>query len=352
MIFPILVNKKLVSCVLIFVAFTVFIVSCGKDPDTSISPQSIQFQIPDGWPTPFYIFSGNEVTKGGFELGKKIFYDRRLSRDYSTSCGSCHQSFAAFAQSDHDVSHGVDDLTGTRNSPSLFNVAWATSFFWDGGVNHIEVQPLNPIQNPVEMDMKVDSVIARLSADPDYRDRFQAVFGSPEITTQRVFKSLAQFMGMMVSADAKYDRNAKGIAGNEFTASELAGKTIFESKCAGCHVPPLFTDFSFRNNGLPASAFHDSGRYGITKSQADLFKFKVPSLRNLQYTKPYMHDGRFKTLEQVFDHYDHGVVAGPTVDTLLTGGVGLNTQERIDLLAFLNTLNDQTFVNDKRFAER
>ena len=344
--------RKILGCALFLAAFTFIIISCGKDPDTSVNPQSMTFQIPEGWPVPFYTFTGNPVTKSGFDLGKKIFYDTRLSRTHTISCGSCHQSFAAFAHLDHVISHGIEDKTGTRNSPPLFNLAWSTSFFWDGGVNHLELQPLNPIQNPVEMDMKLDSVIARLNADPEYHDRFQAAFGSPEITSQGIFRSLAQFMGMMVSADAKYDRNANGVPGNEFTTSELAGKKVFESKCAGCHVPPLFTDFSFRNNGLPASAFNDSGRYVITKTAADAFKFKVPSLRNLKYTKPFMHDGRFKTLDEVLDHYTNGVVAGPTVDALLTGGLGLSAQERTDLLAFLNTLNDETYVNDKRFEER
>lgn len=325
------------------------VISCQKDPDTRVDPQAMQFHIPEGWPAPFYTFANNAVTRNGFELGRKIFYDPRLSRDNTVSCGSCHQSFAAFAQQEHALSHGVDDLLGKRNSPGLANMAWYTSFFWDGGVNHLEMQPINPIQNPVEMDLKIDSVVARLNADPDYRERFDKAFGSPEVTSQHIFKALAQFMGMMVSADSKYDHYVKGTA--TLTAAEAAGLKVFEDNCAACHKAPLFSDFSFRNNGLSVTSLNDSGRAIITHDVNDLQKFKVPSLRNLGFTAPYMHDGRFRTLNEVLDHYDHQIVTSPTLDPLLNSGIKLNAQDRTNLISFLNTLNDSTFVKDRRFEE-
>lgn len=345
-------KKQLILSGLVIGLLAICIVACRKDPDTSLAPQSLRFDVPQGWPTPFYQFANNTVTQDGFELGRKLFYDPRLSRDLSTSCGSCHQSFAAFANLDHPVSHGVEDRTGNRNSPPIYNLAWSTSFFWDGGVNHIESQPINPIQNPVEMDLTLDTLLGRLNADPDYRERFRLAFGEPEANTQRIFRALAQFMGMMVSNNALYDHYTRGEAGYTLSASEKAGMTVFEQHCASCHKPPLFTDYSLRNNGLPVNpAFHDSGRAHITQQPADLYKFKIPSLRNLKFSPPYMHDGRFKTLEEVLDHYDHGIVVTATLDPLLSNGIKLTGTERSDLLAFLNTLNDSTFTADKRFHE-
>ncbi len=331
---------------------TLLYVACKPDP--SFDPQvtveeQITFKVPEGWPTPFYSFQNNELTNAGFYLGRKLFYDTRLSRDNSTSCGSCHQSFAAFAHSDHDLSHGVDGLLGTRNSPPIFNMNWHTSFFWDGGVNHIESQPINPIQNPVEMDETLPSIIAKIEADAKYRQMFAAAWGDEKVTSQRIFKSMAQFMGVIVSDNSKYDQYMRGETG--LTISERNGLKIYNDKCASCHTAPLFTDFSYRNNGLPPTSVNDSGRMRITQVVTDMYKFKIPSLRNLKYTAPYMHDGRFRTLDRVLDHYDSGIVQSPTLDPQLQNGISLSAQERIDLLSFLNTLNDEVLVRDERFQE-
>ena len=322
--------------------------SCKSDPNVAPAKQ-IKFAVPKGWPQPKYKFENNTLTTAGFELGRKLFFDPRLSRDNSISCGSCHQPFAAFAQLGHDFSHGVDDKLGDRNSPALFNLNWHSGFFWDGGVNHLEVQPINPIQNPVEMDEKLDNIIAKLKDDSDYKNRFRSAFGSDTINSQKMLKALAQFMGMLVSANSKYDQYKRGEAGVTLTQSELRGMHVFQNNCASCHAEPLFSDFSYRNNGLNPGA--DSGRARITTDVNDLYKFKVPSLRNLKYTAPYMHDGRFKTLNQVLDHYASGIVSYPTLDPLLQNKIQLSSEERADLIEFLNTLNDEDFVKDKRFAE-
>lgn len=326
----------------------------GCKPDPSFNVQAVQeenisFSVPEGWPQPAYNFENNTLTNAGFYLGRKLFYDPRLSRDNSTSCGSCHQAFAAFAHSEHDLSHGVDGLVGNRNSPPIFNMNWHTSYFWDGGVNHLESQPIAPIENPVEMDETLPNIIAKISKDEKYRQMFKDAWGDETINSQRIFKSIAQFMGVMVSANAKYDQYTRGNA--MLTQQEQDGLTVFNNNCASCHKAPLFTDFSYRNNGLKPSTINDSGRAHITREPQDMYKFKVPSLRNLKYTGPYMHDGSIKTLEQVLDHYATGIHQSATLDAQLQNGIQLTTQQRSDLLAFLNTLNDESFIKDKRFHE-
>lgn len=326
--------------------------ACKPDPSfdvQAVQEENISFAVPEGWPAPVYNFENNTLTNAGFYLGRKLFYDPRLSRDNSTSCGSCHQAFAAFAHAEHDLSHGVDGLLGNRNSPPIFNMNWHTSYFWDGGVNHLESQPINPIQNPVEMDETLPNIIAKISTDEKYRRMFKDAWGDETVNSQRIFKSMAQFMGAMVSANAKYDQYTRGDA--MLTQEEQDGLTVFNNNCATCHTPPLFTDFSFRNNGLKPSTFNDSGRATITREAQDMHKFKIPSLRNLKYTGPYMHDGRIKTLEQVLDHYATGIHQSPTLDVQLQNGIQLTAQQRSDLLAFLNTLNDESFIKDKRFHE-
>lgn len=343
--------RKLLS-LSILVFFAILIVQttgCKKDPDLSQNPASVNFYVPQGWPEPVYKFENNPLTREGFELGRLLFNDTRLSRDNSTSCGSCHQPFAAFAQTDHIFSHGVDGLVGTRNSPGIFNLAWHPSFFWDGGVNHIESQPLSPIENPVEMDEKLENIIAKLSDDANYRKRFKTVFGSEEVTTQRMMRALTQFMVAMISDNSRYDQYMRGET--TLTAQEISGLSVFEGFCSNCHKAPLFSDFSFRNNGLPVSGINDSGRAHITRQAEDLYKFKVPTLRNLKYTAPYMHDGRFRTLDQVLDHYENGIVPSATLDPLLGNSIRMTAQQKEDLKAFLNTLNDESFVKDARFAE-
>ncbi|MES2704140.1 MAG: cytochrome c peroxidase [Bacteroidota bacterium] len=344
-------KKKYVTVLLILLVAGVWQAGCRKDTISPDSPGPIAFNVPAGWPQPAYSFAANPLTRAGFELGRKLFYDVRLSRDNTISCGSCHQQSNAFAHADHALSHGVNDLLGTRNTPGLSNMAWHTTYFWDGGVNNLESQPINPIQNHVEMDMTMPEVIARVGADAGYRSRFRMAFGDEGVNSQRIFKAMAQFMGAMVSADSKYDRHVNGTAGGDFTASELNGLSVFRQKCAGCHKEPLFSDFSFRNNGLAPTAVNDTGRIHITGDAADRYKFKVPSLRDVALTAPYMHDGRFTSLSAVLEHYTGGIHTSPTLDGVLTGGLSMTEVEKHDVLNFLNTLTDTTFTKDKRFSE-
>jgi cytochrome c peroxidase len=315
-----------------------------------LTDADVAFNIPAGFPSPPYTFFGNTPTVEGFRLGRKLFYDQQLSRDNSISCADCHQQFAAFANLDHPLSHGVDNQFGVRNSPPLFNLPWMPGMMWDGGVTNFEVQPFAPITNPVEMDQPIPVLIAKLNASNEYKLLFKAAFGDDSITSARIFKSLVQFMGLMTSANSKYDQYLKGQT--TLTTAEGNGLNIFRSKCASCHVEPLLTDHSFRSNGLNVDAIlQDSGRATITQLASDLYKFKVPSLRNVSRTWPYMHDGRFNTLDEVYDHYATIDSTKLNLDTVLRNGIQLTSLERSELTAFLNTLTDFSFINDQRFKD-
>ncbi|MFC0777016.1 cytochrome-c peroxidase [Flavobacterium sp. HJSW_4] len=313
------------------------------------------FEKPENFPDPVYDISKNPVTKESFELGRKLFYETALSRDNTISCGSCHIQSSAFTQHGHDVSHGIEDRLGNRNSPPIMNLAWNRSFFWDGGVFHLDMFPIAPITNPVEMDEKMENVLAKLRSKNDYRQRFKAVYGSDDISGNQLFKALSHFMIMCVSSNSKYDSVMRK-TGVRFTEAESRGYKIFLNNCSSCHKEPLFTDGSFRNNGLDNKFNPDTGRQNITLDPQDNFKFKVPSLRNLTYTVPYMHDGRFTKIDQVLEHYIKGLQDSHTLDPLLKKnkqlGIPLTQDERIDLKAFLKTLDDKYFITRKDLSEQ
>lgn len=316
-------------------------------PASGTTPMAVP--IPEGWPRLVYDLKSNPVTREGFELGWRLFYDGRLSKDGNFPCASCHQQFAAFATLDHSLSHGVDNQLTTRNAPALFNLAWQKEFMHDGGVNHLDLQPLAPLTAPNEMGESIDHVLQKLRADKQYRRMFRAAFGDTLINTQRMSKALSQFMVMLVSADSKYDKVSRGEA--TFTLAEKLGEQIFQQKCATCHPPPFFTDYSYRNIGLqPDSTLADSGRMRITLDRNDVFRFRVPSLRNVAVTAPYGHDGRFFSLIDVFNHYRGSKQVMEGTDSLLRNGIPLSNYEIGQLTAFLNALTDSSFLADKRFG--
>lgn len=328
--------------------------SCKKNKSTPAPDTSdlISFGVPSGWPQPSYNFSNNTLTQSGFELGRKLFYDVRLSKDNTVSCASCHAQFAAFSHLDHALSHGINGLFGTRNAPGIFNMAWKPLYFWDGGVINLENQPINPIENPVEMDEKIADVVTELGGDVTYQTMFKKAFGDQTVNSQRIFKALAQFMGSMVSSNSKYDKFIRGESGGSFTDQEQRGLMVFREKCASCHPEPLFTDYSFRNNGLSIDAgLNDSGRAHITNAVSDKFKFMVPSLRNVNLTRPYMHDGRFNTLDAAIEHYRTDIVNTVNLDPILTRGIEMTDDNKDDIIAFLKTLSDTTFTKDNRFKD-
>jgi len=297
----------------------------------------------------------NPLTGEGVALGGKLFFDRRLSADNSESCATCHRPNSAFTEP-RRFSRGVDGEIGTRNAPALENLAWKSSFFWDGRAATLREQVLQPIQNPIEMHESLANAVAKVSADRDYHRLFANAFGSPEINPDKIARALEQFLLVQVSFDSKYDRVMNGEA--NFTAQEQRGFELFNTEydpyhgqygadCFHCHGGQLFQSQNFANNGLDA-AFTDLGRYIITHRAGDGGKFAVPSLRNVAVTAPYMHDGRFRTLGEVVEHYCTGMKRSATLDPNLAkhpdGGVPLSADDKRALVAFLKTLTDEKFL--------
>ena len=308
----------------------------------------IYFAIPEGWPKPHYNFKQNPLTEEGFQLGRQLFYDPILSRDNTISCSSCHLQATSFSHVDHDLSHGIEGRIGTRNAPALINLAWNKHFHWDGGVNNLEVQALNPIENPAEMDEKMENVIAKLQQREYYKLLFKKAFGDEKITSQRVLKALAQFTVQLQSSNSKYDQVKRNEA--TFSSQEANGYTLYQRHCAGCHIEPLFSSDSFENNGLPVdTTLQDYGRVKITGLEKDVLRFKVPTLRNIQFTFPYMHDGRFKTLTEVIKHYNT-IQPNQHTAVALSKPMQLSDKDRVDLVVFLQTLTDKTFLFNPRYA--
>jgi len=328
--------------IIYFLSISVLLFSCKKKETEYL------ITYPDYFPQPHYNFTNNDFSKARFELGRKIFHDTRLSSDNSISCATCHAQVHAFADHGVSLSSGVNGTLGTRNSPAIFNMIWSKHFNWDGGVNHLEIFPFAPITNPLEMNEDISNVLQKLNSDSEYKKMFQNAYGNSEITDQLLYRALAVFMGALISADSKYDKMRKGKA--TFTSSEERGYNLFKQNCNSCHNEPLFHNNDFANNGLDEQ-FEDFGRYLITLNESDKGKFKVPTLRNIELTYPYMHDGRFQTLSQVINHYSEGIKQSSTLHPLLSQPFQFSVQEKQDLTAFLRTLTDYTLTSKFEFSE-
>jgi len=306
-------------------------------------------KIPALWPKPYYDFAQNQPTVEGFELGRKLFYDPILSRDSSISCASCHFQATGFAHVDHELSHGIEGKVGNRNALALQNLIWSDNFMWDGGVNHLDVQALNPITNPLEMDETMGNVIRKLQQEKSYPELFNKAFGTSKITGQLLLKALSQFVIQLNSCNAKYDKVMRKEAA--FSVQEENGYRLFATHCSSCHQEPLFNSTSFENNGLPLDPYlNDLGRMKITGNPIDSLRFKVPSLRNCQFTAPYMHDGRFRSLTAVIKHYNQLIVNKNTSHQLHLP-MRLSDNDRVDLVAFLKTLTDIEFLFNPNFSD-
>lgn len=322
--------------------------SCRKN-DNPNNLTFLQQEIPEGFPNPLYRFTDNPLTKEGFELGRKLFYDGRLSVDDAHPCSSCHQQIAGFGTFEHDRSHGVYSSHTLRNAPVLFNLAWQNKYHWDGEFSSLFDEAAQPINGHIEMGESFNGVINKLQKDAEYRRQFRNVFRTEFISPELILKALAQFTGYMVSANSKYDRYKKGLA--TFTTQEENGYQLFQAHCNSCHKEPLFTDYSLRNIGLPVDDFlNDYGKMRITLDPKDSLKFKVPTLRNVYISSNYMHDGRFNTLAQCLNHYRNGVQQSATLDPVLVNGIQLTDAETINLALFLRTLTDSSFIQDIRFS--
>lgn len=309
-----------------------------------VLPEDGLFYRPEHWPEPQYSFEKNPLTTDGFSLGRTLFYDPILSTDSTVSCASCHFQYTAFAHVDHPTSHGVASRIGKRNAPGLMNLAWYPSFHWDGGVLDLNGQAINPMTHPDEMGSSLEEILNKLNRDSWYRAQFKKVFGVERIKTSQLLNALAQFTVSLVSANSKYDSVMR--KESIFTEQEKKGYKLFQRHCNQCHTEPLFTNFKFEANGIgPHPQLLDSGRALITGKAADAYLFRVPTLRNIEHSFPYMHDGRMGKLKEVIKHYASQSSWVKPISKSFTDPSMLQTdEEQKDLLSFLKTLTDKSFL--------
>lgn len=341
--------KKIIVA-FIFIAPLLF-VACDKGEDEVPAATPYTLVIPQGLP-PMNIPSNNPLTVEGVALGKRLFYDPILSANNTQSCASCHIQETGFSETTQ-YSTGIDGIEGNRNAMPLINLGWQTKFFWDGGANGLESQVIGPITNPIEMHETMANVVAKLNAHAEYPDLFKAAFGSAEASSQNIMRAVAQFERTLISGNSKYDQYMRG---ETFLSSqELNGLSLFtdmeKGDCSHCHsLGSTFSDFEFRNTGLDSLPV-DEGRYLITLNSNDRGKFKTPSLRNVELTAPFMHDGRFQTLLECVQHYNTGFRYSANLDPNLSFAVKgrMTQQEMEDLVAFMKTLTDEEFVNNPAF---
>jgi cytochrome c peroxidase len=290
----------------------------------------------------------NALTEDRAQLGKRLFYDPQLSRTNDISCGTCHQQAFAFGDP-NALSIGVEGRTGTRNAPSIVNGAWGKSFFWDGRAASLEEQAGQPIENPLEMDLALSDAVAKVAADASYIESFQKAYGeAPSVVSLQ--KALASFVRSLVSGNSPYDRHRRG-DDSEFGPQRKRGEELFlseKAECFHCHPSGSLSNEGFFNNGsyIPGG---DVGREQVSGRVGDIGKFKVPGLRNVAVTAPYMHDGSLATLEDVIEHYAAGGLGDPTTDPLIKP-LSLSSEEKADLLEFLRSFTDAALLEDPRFA--
>lgn len=320
---------------------------CQKEAKSPLDETPYVLELPSGWPAPD-IPEDNELTVARVSLGKRLFYDPALSVDSTISCASCHKQELAFAD-DVAISPGVEGRLGFRNSPTLANVAYLTRVNKDGGVPKLDLQPSVPIEDHAEMDFSLLAAARRLNAIENYRDDFLRAYDE-EASPFTITRSLGAFMRTLISGKSSYDQYLEGKA--QLTAAELAGMELFFSdrtNCSSCHGGFNFTDNRFLNNGL-YETYEDVGRKRVTILAEDEGKFRVPTLRNIGLTAPYMHDGSVPDLAAVVDHYNSGGSNHPNKDGLIRP-LDLSELEQQQLVLFLETLTDSAFINNPEFRK-
>jgi len=358
---------KLHKIFIVFFTMSLIIVACKKDDDPVDEPivkDETPYTLEYGNFPPPSLPSDNTLTVQGVQLGKMLFYDKKLSEGELQACADCHRQPDGFSDT-LKFSLGVAELPGKRQAMPIFNMAWHTNqFFWDGRANLLRDQSLLPIQDELEMDETLEDVIAKLNAEQMYRDQFTRAFGTAEITSEKISLAMEQFMLSIISNDAKYDKFLAGKV--QLAESEERGRALFFQEynpffpddsgadCAHCHGGDNFENDLYMNNGLDSDAeFLDMGREVVTMNSADRAKFKVPTLRNIAVTPPFMHDGRFQTLEEVVNHYNEGIKESSTADQTVLNtkdtGLFLTAQDKMDLVNFLKTLTDETFLNNEEY---
>ena len=321
--------------------------SCSNDDYELIvydNPE-ISLNIPVDFPQVNNSFYTNKPTKYGVTLGEKLFHEKRFSADNTISCASCHIKSSAFA--DNNVQAiGIEGRIGLRNTPPIQNLAFMRFYNWDGSKLSLENQPIVPIITHEEMDSSILEVIGKIQNDGSYRELFQKTFGDENITPERIYRSIAQYEYTLISANSKYDKVKRNKA--TFTENEMKGYQVFQQKCATCHSTELFTDQSFRNIGFPINTnSNEAGRARVTGSMDEYMSFRVPSLRNVEYTAPYGSFGQFATLKDVLDYFDNGVIDADNLDPVFKNNgnrIPLTEQEKEDLISFMKTLSDVEFT--------
>ena len=326
----------------------------------------------EGWPKPVLVFSNGVNVDAEIALGRVLFYDESLSADGKVSCGSCHTSYTAFAHVDHKLSHGVFDREGRRNAPALMNLAWQSGFMWDGAIQHLELQSMAPIAAHTEMGMSLQDYLNGIKQNPRYQSLFAVAYPNQPISLPLALKAIARFELTFVSDQSRYDSMRRQQI--SFTQQENRGYALFQKFCAACHAEPLFTRPGYEYNGWADGlkgadstgvgvSVLDRGRALVTGLVADAYHMKIPTLRNVEVSYPYMHNGGFQTLYQVVKNYSGKrlVVRGDGGGSGISGDSGeghrkvvdisLDANERVDLVAFLMTLTDRKFLYSKDFVD-
>ncbi|MDM1553593.1 MULTISPECIES: cytochrome-c peroxidase [Chryseobacterium] len=340
--------KKRLSILTIFI----LLISCNNDhyEPAPIDNPKLTLNIPLGFPELNTSVNFNLPTKYGVELGEKLFHEKRLSTDNSISCSSCHIQGKAFADN-NTQGIGIQNRVGLRNVPAIQNMMFMKFYNWDGNILELEKQPLVPIITHEEMGSSILEVIGKIKDDLMYKDLFRKIYGDETITPERIYKSIAQYEYTLISANSKYDK-VKRKEGETFTENEAKGYQTFQQKCIDCHSTELFTDQSFRNIGFPVNPdTNEAGRGRVTGIPGDYMSFRVPSLRNVEYTAPYGSFGQFQTLRAVLDYFDKGVLAADNLDPAFKNNgnrIPLTEEEKINLILFMKTLSDREFVKSNR----
>ncbi len=335
--------------VILILTIIVIALSCSRDDIVGSKLEDnpiVTFNIPADFPSLNNAFKSNKPTKYGVELGEKLFHEKRFSGNNTISCASCHNPALAFSDGKMQAV-GIDDRVGFRNTPPLQNLAFMKFYNWDGNILELEKQPLVPIITHEEMNSSILEVIDKIKGDFDYKVLFKKAFGDENVTPERIYKSIGQYEYTLISADSKYDKVKRG-EGEQFTIEEERGYQLFKLKCESCHASELFTDQSFRNVGFPLNKHPDeAGRARITGIDTDYMAFRVPSLRNAEYTAPYGSFGQFPTLKSVLDYFDKGVLDAANLDPILKENgkrIPMTEEEKEAIIAFIKTLSDPKFV--------
>lgn len=348
---------RIFNILITIISFSILVNSCEKEEPYVSTPKSITVpewvsSSPNG---DMKHPSDNPLTEEGIALGRKLFYDKKLSGDNTMSCSTCHLQEFNFSDN-NKFSEGITGALGDRQAMAIINLGWDSLFFWDGRSISLEDQALGPVVNPVELNAKWTDVVFKLQTDSEYPDLFLKAFGTKTVDSLLVAKAIAQFERTMISFNSKYDKFFYNQETNALNASEKRGYDLYfdKAECIHCHAGPLLNDPTFRNNGLDAN-LTDLGLGKISNKSTDNGKFKVPTLRNIAESAPYMHDGRFATLEDVINFYNSDVEASsPNIDPEMEhfeGGLNLTQTEKDDLLAFLKTFSDTQFLENKNFSD-